>query len=166
MTLIFSLLVSLPAECNYFSSDLLGQPFLSAFFSYKYFVQIKTCFSVANPTEEENQNDKLAKSQIILNRVQEVSQQYWIIGKDIGLDKSQAWCGSRYAGCLHQGETKKPIAIYVKITASHCTNSGFNYVFHVSTYIYTVTDMLLDVCKRIPWIMDLPALQLTHFTPH
>eukprot|EP00957_Ditylum_brightwellii_P117213 8938954-Ditylum_brightwellii.AAC.2 len=73
-----------------------------------------------------------------------------MIRKGIDLDKSQSCCGSRYAKCLHQGETKNLIAICVKIIASHCTNSGFNYAFHASTYKNTVTDMLLDVCKRNP----------------
>ena len=67
LTLIY--LCSLTPERDYFSTNIIGQTFVSSIIPRKRFIQIKACVLVANPTPEQNAEEKLAKTWPILKMV-------------------------------------------------------------------------------------------------
>lgn len=146
-------IVQLPDETDYWSTDaFLSFPFVANLLSRDRFAQIKHCLMVANPTPEQNAADKLAKVRVFLNMVRTVSQQRFFPHQDCSLDESQCQCGHRYARFAYRGETKKPIADYIKIISLHCAETGYCYNFLVDerTPGVKVADMVSTVCESLP----------------
>lgn len=150
VTLILIGLMGLPADTDYWSTGLLGYPVIKSLMSRDRWMQIKHCLSVANPSQSENADDKLAKVRPFLDLVQRIIRGHWTLGCDCGLDESQCRCGHRHARISHRGETKKPIADYVKVIALHESKSGYCWSFCVDTRTQTVREMLLDVVSKVP----------------
>jgi len=150
MILLFMGLDQKPSEEDHFSTGILGSPLVRGFMSRDRFRQIKHCFSVANPSEQANQSDRLAKVRPSLDLVGVVSRERWCLCGDTGLDESQCRCGHRYSRISYRGETKKPIADYVKVIAAHDSNTGYCYSFVVDTREKNVKQMLLEVVSKYP----------------
>ena len=99
----------------------------------------------ANPKEENNRQDNITKVQSLPKKVHQLRTKYWRIGRGVGIDKSQACFGSRYARCLHRGETKMPIFDYINIIAAHLSNSIFCYTLYMDKQEHTIVKMILGV---------------------
>ena len=145
-------LVQLPDEADYWNTDtrIWNVPLVSNVMARARFEQIKHCLMVANPTAEENEADKLAKVRPFLTLVQNVSVLRFTPSQDCSLDESQCQCGHRHARFAYRGETKKPIADYIKIISLHCAETGYCYSFFVDTREMSVRDMVLRVCSELP----------------
>ena len=138
-------LLSLPVEHYCFSTDVVGWSFVSCFFSINQYTVIKSCFFGANPKEENNRQDNITKVQSLPKKVHQLRTKYWRIGRGVGIDKSQACFGSRYARCLHRGETKMPIFDYINIIAAHLSNSIFCYTLYMDKQEHTIVKMILGL---------------------
>jgi hypothetical protein len=142
---------NVPEESDYWStSDYLGVPAVGRLMARNRFKQIKHCLMVANPTAEENAADRLAKVRPFLNMVNTVSQLRYRPHQDLSLDESQCQCGHRHARFSFRGETKKPIADYIKVISLHCAHCGYCYNFQVDTRQQTVSEMVSAVCAPLP----------------
>ena len=127
--LTFFPLSSVPCTRDFWSDGILGNAFIKSLFVRIRFEQIKHCFMVANPTVEENEADKLAKTRPFLELVKRISQKFWYPGRNQGLDESQALCGHRNSRISHRAATHKPKSGYVNIVAAHESNNGYCYSF-------------------------------------
>jgi hypothetical protein len=145
-------LVQRPDEADYWNTDtrIWNVPLVSNVMARARFEQIKHCLMVANRTAEENEADKLAKARPFLTLVQNVSVLRFMPSQDCSLDESQCQCGHRHARFAYRGETKKPIADYIKITSLHRAETGHCYSFFADTREMSVRDMVLRVCSELP----------------
>ena len=142
--------VQLPSETDYWSDTHLGQPIVKRTMSRNRFTQIKHCLSVALPTAEQNEADRIAKVRPFLDLVNQISRSRYRLPQDLSSDESQAQCGHRYARCSYRGETKKPIHDYIKIISLHCALTSYCYSFHVDTRTESTRAMVLSLCNTLP----------------
>ena len=143
----------LPDERDYWSSDpYFNVPFVSNLISRDRFLQIKHCLMVANPTPEQNTADRLAKVRAFLDLVNNISRDRYNPHNDLSLDESQCQCGHRHSRISYRGETKKPMADYIKIISLHCAHCGYTYSFYVDTRAKdeSVAKLVLKVCAPLP----------------
>ena len=147
---IFMGVVQLPSERDYWSESILGQGIVKKTMSRNRFFQIKHCLSVADPSAEQIANDRIAKVRPFLDEINTISRSRYQLPQDLSLDESQAQCGHRYARCSYRGETKKPIADYIKIISLHCALTSYCYAFHVDTRTETTREMVLELCGKLP----------------
>lgn len=144
-------LMELPDEDDYWcTDDYWSVPFVSNLMSRKRFKQMKHCLMVANPTVEQNAEDKLAKVRPFLGLVGEISRARYQPYQDCSLDESQCQCGHRHARFAYRGETKKPIADYIKVISLHCSKTGYCYSFFVDTRSESIREMVVAVCAPLP----------------
>jgi Transposase IS4 len=140
-----------PEEADFWSTDeYLGCTAVRHTMPYARFKQIKHCLMVANPTEEANARDKLAKVRPFLNAIRDIIMARYHPSQDLSLDESQCKCGHRYSRVSYRGETKKPIADYIKIISLHCAHCGYCVDFLVDTRTQTTHEMVMEVCSRLP----------------
>lgn len=141
----------LPDETDYWSVDpRIGVQPVGQLMARDRFKQIKHCLMVANPTPEQNAQDRLAKVRPFLDMVKTISQSRFQPHQDLSLDESQCQCGHRHARFSYRGETKKPIADYIKVISLHCAVSGYCYNLVVDTRQQTTADLVQDVCAALP----------------
>ncbi len=141
----------LPCEEDYWSTDdVLGVKCVRTLMPYARFKAIKHCLMVANPSAEQNAADKLAKVRPFINITKGIIRARYKAQQDLSLDESQCQCGHRYSRISYRGETKKPIADYIKIISLHCAHCGYCLDFTVDTRTQTTRDMVLDVCSALP----------------
>ena len=116
-----------PQNSKFFSQ------WFSSIMSYKRFRQIKRCLSIAMPTAEENEKDKLAKVRSLITHTTEASNKYYIPDQDLGLDESQILCCGRNARVSHRSDkfTNKPLKDYIKSFAIHESKTGYCVNFRI-----------------------------------
>lgn len=150
--LFYAPLMKVPNIKDYWSTTILQVPLVKSLMPRDRFLQIKHCFSVANPSQVENAADRLAKTRHWLDDVRKISQRNWVLGLDVGLDESQCLCAARNARCAHRAEKNKPIADYVKVIAAHEAKTGYCYAFKVDERLpaENVKTMIADVLKQLP----------------
>jgi len=130
----------------YWRDDHLGDSFIKSLMSRDRFSVIKRCLSVANPTQDENDRDKLAKVRAIVDVYNDISAAAYMPGQFISLDEAQIQCASRFARCSHRGEKHKPLSDYIKVFSIN--ESGTCYCPRV----------LIDERTKVPlrqYVMDL-----------
>ena len=142
-------LIRVPCQRDYWSSGVLGVDTIQALLNQSRFEQIKHCLSVGNPTEEENNADRLANTRAFLNEVRNISQEQYTVGVDIGLDESQVLCGHPNSRVSHRGKTSKPMSDYVKVIAAHESKSGYCNGFLVDERNDSVANMTMAVMRQV-----------------
>ena len=90
------------------------------------FFQLKRCLSVASPTAEQNQQDKLAKGRSAIDVLLHKSALYYVPTQDLSLDEPQILCCGRNARCAHRGDKHniKPLKDYIKSFGLHESGTG------------------------------------------
>ena len=143
-------LQSRPCDDDYWSTEgLLACPPIKSIISRQRFKEIKHRLMVANPSAETNAQDKLAKVRPFLDLIRTTIKARYRPRQDTSLDESQCKCGHRYSRISYRGETKKPIADYVKIISLHCSHCGYCLDFVVDTRTESTHEMVLKVCAGL-----------------
>ena len=150
--LLYFALMKAPCQRDYWTGGLLGNHIARSLFSRRRFEQIKHCLMVANPSQEENAEDRLAKVRPYLDAVRERSQSSWVPARKQGMDESQQQCGHRNSRCSHRAETSKPLSDYIKIVAAHESKTGYCYAFVVDERLpnVKVQDLMMAVLVQYP----------------
>ena len=142
----------LPAIRDYWRRDWLGVPLVGRIMSRRRFEQIKHCLMVANPTPEENEADKLAKTRPFLDLVKTIIQDNYAAGVDQSLDESQIKCGHRHCRFGYRGKSHKPLSDYINSIAANDSSSGYAYTFKIDLRIkgQKIADHVMDILDDYP----------------
>lgn len=105
----------LPSDRWYWRDDDFGDRYIKRRMSRARFLQIKRCFSVANPDEAVNKADKLAKVRCVLDLFNNISACVYAPAQHISLDEAQIQCAHRNARISHRAEKHKPLSDYIKV---------------------------------------------------
>ena len=131
---------------------ILGNNFVHTLFSRRFFEQLKHFLVVANQSIEVNADDCLAKLHPFLDSVKKKSHESWAPGRKQGMNESQQQCGHCNSRCSHCVEIPKPLLDYIKIVASHESNTGYFYAFLVDEWLpnMKVVDLIMAVLAQYP----------------
>ena len=152
LILLLMSMKKLPALRDYWRRDWLGLPVVRSVMSRRRFEQIKHCLMVANPTQEENEEDKLAKARPFLDLVKTIIQGNYNPGTDQSLDESQIKCGHRHCRFGYRGKSHKPLSDYINSIAANDSKSGYAYTFKIDLRLkgQKVADHVMDVLAEYP----------------
>lgn len=136
---------------DYWTKGLLGNRFLQMLFTRKRFEKIKHCLMVANPSEEENKEDKCSKFRAFHNQIWKIIQSRWMPGPCQCLDESQQQCGNRRERVSHRGERHKPLSDFLNFISAHECNCAYCFAFIIDERDRekTVIDLILDVLLHL-----------------
>ena len=148
--IIFMGLCQLPAEGDYWSGNILAPSFVADVMPRDTFKRIKRNLSVANPSKEENEKDRLAKVRPLLNVTNDIIKQNYVPDRDLGLDESCCQCGHRYARCSYRATHYKPTKDFVKVFAIHESKTGYCCCFLVDERSGKSThDSVMQLCSML-----------------
>ena len=151
LVLLLMSLKKLPAVRDYWRRDWLGVDAVRSVMSRRRFEQVKHCLMVANPSVEENEEDKLAKTRPFLNLVKNIIQLNYNPGADQSLDESQIRCGHRHCRFGYRGKTHKPLADYINAIAGNDSKSGYAYTFKIDLRTgEKIVEHVMDILQDYP----------------